>query len=244
MFPFFNKYKGLINTFPLNVDIHAHLIPGIDDGPTTIEESISMIEKLAKIGYEKLTATPHVFSEFYPNSSHKILTHFERLEKAVVEAKIPITLEVAAEYFLDAHFLDLLYSEDLLMLNNNQLLVEMSTCGSSLNSKDILSQIIKKGYQPILAHPERYLYLKEEDYMELLHLGCSFQMNMLSVVGYYGKDVKRRALKLIENNQVHHFGTDAHSEAQVDLITEIVNQKPLISSAYRFLMPLTRASIF
>jgi len=244
MFQIFQSNKAIFAKFPIESDIHAHLIPGIDDGPKTMEESVKMIEKLVKMGYQKLTATPHVFSEYYPNSSSKILHYFNNLDKAVKEAQIPVTLEVAAEYFLDAHFLELLDKQDLLTLNNNQVLVEFSTVGVDKNSINIISQIIEKGYQPILAHPERYLYLENIAYHKLLRLGCIFQINILSIAGYYGKNVQRRASKLIRRNWVHYIGTDAHSEAQVDLITTFRAQKSFLDYVPRFRMPLKKVSIF
>ncbi len=244
MISFFNRNKELINNFPFNVDVHAHLIPGIDDGPATMEESIRMIEKLAKIGYKRLTATPHVFSEYYPNTNNTILTGFKQLQTAVSAANIDIILDVAAEYFLEEDFLIQLHSTPLLTINDNQLLVEMSTFGAPPNLKEMILQIKAYGYQPILAHPERYLYLEETDYLQLLELGCTFQINLLSSTGYYGKNVQQRALKLIKKGWVHHIGTDAHSETQVDLITEFTTIKPLYTYVSRFIQPLRRAGIF
>ena len=244
MFPFFNRNKELINNFPFNVDIHAHLIPGVDDGPTTMEESINMIEKLAKIGYKRLTATPHVFSEYYPNTRDTILTRFKQLQVAVEVANIDIALDVAAEYFLEEDFLVQLHSGPLLTINDNNLLVEMSTFGALPNLKEMILQIKAYGYQPILAHPERYLYLEESDYLQLLELGCTFQINLLSIAGYYGKGVQQRASKLLKKNWVHHVGTDAHSETQVDLIAELTTVKPLYTYVSRFIQPLRRAGIF
>lgn len=244
MFHLFNKDKGLINNFPLSVDIHAHLIPGIDDGPSTIEESIRMIEKLAKIGYKSLTATPHVFSEYYPNTRESILAEFKQLQTAVKAANIEIVLEVAAEYFLEESFLVQLYSTPLLTINDNSLLVEMSTFGAPPNLKEMILQIKAYGYQPILAHPERYLYLEAADYLQLLQLGCTFQVNLLSITGYYGKGVQQRAAQLINKNWVHHIGTDAHSETQVDLITELIHEKSLDNYMTRFIHSFKRVSIF
>lgn len=208
-----------------------------------MEESINMIEKLTKIGYKKLTATPHVFSEYYPNTTDTILAGFKQLQIAVKAANIEITLDVAAEYFLEEDFLIQLHSTPLLTINDHSLLIEMSTFGALPNLKEMILQIKAYGYQPIIAHPERYLYLEEEAYLELLELGCTFQINLLSVAGYYGKGVQKRALKLIKKNWVHHVETDAHSEIQVDLITELITKQP-IPYVSRFIQPLRRAGIF
>lgn len=222
MYSFFKKNDPIIRQFPFETDIHAHLIPGIDDGPSDIAESVAMIRKMYELGYRKLTATPHVFAEFYPNTKAKILASFELLKKEVIAANITIELSVAAEYFLDNTFEVLLDSEKLLTLNDNQLLIEISTFGKPLNLYDLLAQIQQKGYQPVLAHPERYLHLSDKDYKKLLEAGCLFQLNLLSANGYYGRPVQKRAFHLIKNDWTHFIGTDVHSLNQVELIESLV----------------------
>ena len=222
MYAFFKKPTPKIRQFPFKVDIHAHLIPGIDDGPADVAESIKMIKKMSELGYQKLTATPHVFAEFYPNTKAKILDGFNLLKKEVTAAGIPVELSVAAEYFLDNTFEVLLDSEKLLTINDNQLLIEISTFGKPLNLYDLIAQIQQKGYQPVLAHPERYLHLSDKDYQKLLEAGCLFQLNMLSANGYYGRPVQKRAFHLIKNDWTHFIGTDVHSLNQVELIESLV----------------------
>ncbi len=222
MYAFFKKPTPKIRQFPFKADIHAHLIPGIDDGPADIAESIKMIRKMSELGYQKLTATPHVFAEFYPNTKAKILDSFNLLKKEVAAASIPVELSVAAEYFLDNTFEVLLDSEKLLTIHEHQLLIEISTFGKPLNLYDLIAQIQQKGYQPVLAHPERYLHLSDKDYQKLLEAGCLFQLNMLSANGYYGRPVQKRAFHLIKNDWTHFIGTDVHSLNQVELIESLV----------------------
>lgn len=222
MYFFFKKPIPPSNTFPFTTDVHAHLIPGIDDGPKTISESVRMVAKMQEMGYRKLTATPHVFTEYYPNSKEEILNGLALLRKEIKVAGIDIEINEGAEYFLEDSFLELLESESLLTIKDNQLLVEMSTFGAPLNLLEILIKIKEEGYQPILAHPERYLYLTTKDYAQLLDLGCLFQINLLSANGFYGRGVQKRVLQLIKNGWAHFVGTDAHNEAQLDQVAKLV----------------------
>ena len=225
MYFFSKKPNPPVLGFPFKTDVHAHLIPGIDDGPSTIQESIAMIQKLYDLGYRTLTATPHVFSDFYPNSSQQILDGLSYLQKEVASAGIPIKIKGGAEYFLDQAFEELLDTEPLLTINDNLLLIEMSSYGAPLNLYEIIQKIRQKGYQPVLAHPERYVFLTNSDYEKLLLAGCLFQLNIMSVQGYYGKYVQKQAFRLIKNDCTHFIGTDAHSLAHVELITKLVGTK-------------------
>ena len=225
MYFFSKKPNPPVLGFPFKTDVHAHLIPGIDDGPSTIQESIAMIQKLYDLGYRTLTATPHVFSDFYPNSSQQILDGLSYLQKEVASAGIPIKIKGGAEYFLEQAFEELLDTEPLLTINDNLLLIEMSSYGAPLNLYEIIQKIRQKGYQPVLAHPERYVFLTNSDYEKLLLAGCLFQLNIMSVQGYYGKYVQKQAFRLIKNDWTHFIGTDAHSLAHVELITKLVGTK-------------------
>ncbi len=215
--------KALAPFLPITSDIHAHLIPGIDDGPQTMEEAVNMVNKLQKAGYEQLTATPHVFLEYYPNTKEQILKGYQALKMAVSNAGIDVEIKVAAEYFLDDHFLEILHVDDLLTINENSILVELSLHGSTVGMTEIFQEIREKEYMPILAHPERYLYLEIEDYRQLLHFGCQFQVNLLSLVGYYGVKEQKRAHFLFKKGWVTYLGTDAHNEIQVEKIDKLLN---------------------
>jgi len=220
MFRFFkSKKKQLITT-----DIHAHLIPGIDDGPKTIEESIAMIRGLYNLGYKKLYATPHVYNEYYPNSRLDILAGFEVLKRNVDQANIDIEIYPAAEYFLDDSFMDLLHKNELLPIANKYLLVEDAFFERKDLIENYIFQIKVNGYRPILAHPERYLHIgKNKDrFRKLKEMGCLFQINQLSLVGYYGASVKRLAKYLLKEDYVDFIGTDIHNIRQVGQLKKLL----------------------
>ena len=221
MFPFFrtNKRREKVSL----VDTHAHILPNIDDGATSMQEAILMIKALKNMGYGQVTATPHVFSEYYPNSKETILKVAEMVQAELIERSIEIEFNVAAEYFLDEHFRELLQANQVLSLLGNCLLVEMSTLGASNNTEELIWQIKANGYCPILAHPERYLYLGPEDYKRFLSYGCKFQINLMSLCGYYGRRVQKRVYQLLKNKQVHFIGTDLHKIAQIDKVRKVIN---------------------
>lgn len=215
MFSFFKKkqpeFSG--NLSVLKCDMHSHLIPGIDDGSPDVRTSIQLIEGLRDAGYEQLITTPHLMLDLYPNNRQTIMRGYEKLARELEKRKIKIGLRAAAEYFLDDHFDSLLQKDEpLLTIKDNLVLVEFSFASAPLDYKEKLFNLQMKGYRPILAHPERYAYWHQhpEKYDELREAGCLFQINLLSLVGYYGKGVAQTAAKLVKQRQVELLGTDLH----------------------------------
>lgn len=197
----------------LNTDFHSHLLPGLDDGVQTMEEALEVIEALSNLGYRRLVTTPHVMAERYPNSSETIRKKCMEVREAVRKAGIPVSFSAAAEYFLDEQFSDLLDRGDLLTLDQEQhVLVELPFHHAPLALRSLLFEMQKKGYKPILAHPERYPYYhnKLAEYQELHDAGCRFQVNILSITGHYGLDVQQAAQLLLKHHLVDYLGTDAH----------------------------------
>ena len=138
-----------------------HLIPGIDDGVETYEEAVEIIKSMMH-RLSKLITTPHVMSDGYPNTTEIILSGFETLKNKVEEEGLEIDLEVAAEYYVDAHFESLVNKGDILTIGDNNVLIEFSYLNKPINYKDILVTLFEKGYKPILAHPERYVFLQND----------------------------------------------------------------------------------
>ena len=196
----------------LSTDLHAHLLPGIDDGPESLELAIELIFSLEKLGYKNLIATPHVYSELYPNTSDQIKASYEILVQHPKFSELTINLMYAAEYFLDDHFKLLLEQDDILTIGDKYVLIEMSAFSPYPGLNEILFQLQTQGYQPILAHPERYLYYAEQwdSYTDLKRRGCLFQVNLLSFSGYYGRKIKKTAWKLLRQQLVDFLGTDVH----------------------------------
>ena len=140
--------------------MHSHLIAGIDDGAKTVEDAIEMIKALKKMGFKKIISTPHIFGDYYPNTPENIRSGLITLKAALTDAGVDIELEVAAEYYVDDYFENLLETNvELLSFSDQKILIEFSTFSEPVNIHNTLFTLNTKGYHPILAHPERYLYL-------------------------------------------------------------------------------------
>ncbi|MFC2109948.1 tyrosine-protein phosphatase [Bacteroidota bacterium] len=231
MLNLFKKKTPISEVFPIDfVDIHSHLLPGIDDGAKTMEDSISLISKMDEYGIQNFITTPHVLGSVWPNSSDTILDKLELVQEELEKRDMShIKIDAAAEYMLDEEFSKLLKNRDLLTIKEDSLLVEMSYFNAPVNLFEILFDIQLAGYNPILAHPERYnFYHKEFDvYEKLKTAGCRFQLNILSLTGYYGEHVKKAAEKLISLNMIDFVGTDTHHHRHLDALSNLGTKKIL-----------------
>lgn len=214
----------------LGVDMHSHLLPGIDDGVQDIEISVAFIKELQSLGYRKLICTPHILSDLYPNSPATILPKLELLRKALKDAGVNMEIEAAAEYMIDHDFGELIAKtkkEELLTIGKNYILVEMSYLSPSPNVEQIIFDLRMMGLTPILAHPERYNYYHHtfEQYERFVELGCKLQVNLLSLSGIYGNNVKKTAEKLFKNSLVDLLGTDLHHDRHLSSIKNLATKK-------------------
>src|ERR1043165_8509092 len=177
----------------LGADMHSHLLPGIYDRAPHVSASLELIRGLQKLGYKKIITTPHVLWEIYPNTTESITEGLTTLQNTLQEEEINIELHAAAEYFIDEHFeSDLKNKVPLLTISGNMVLVEFSLVSAPLDLQQVLFEMQVQNYQPVIAHPERYVYLsnRKEIFDELKKAGCYFQLNLLSLTGYYGKPVQ------------------------------------------------------
>lgn len=212
----------------MEVDIHSHLIPGIDDGSKTMEESIELIKGLQGLGLRKLITTPHVMTEFYKNTPETILGGLDKLRVALDKAGVQIEIEAAAEYYLDEVLLEKVErDEPLLTFGDNFILVETGFINKPRMLNETFFALETKGYRPILAHPERYIYLQhDQDLLEsLIDKSVLFQVNLLSLAGYYSKPVKTLAEKLVERNVVKFVGTDCHNAHYLEGLKGLTSSK-------------------
>ena len=197
----------------LGCDMHSHLLPAIDDGSPDVETSKRLITGLENLGYKKLITTPHIMWDLYKNDAQSIADAYHVLHR---EADIPtVRLHAAAEYFLDDHFDRMLENDTtFLTIKEKWILVEFSFVTMPVNLKQALFNLQINGYQPVLAHPERYLYFGEDKkkYEELHDAGYFFQLNLLSLTGYYGKGPQELAEYLIRKKYVNLLGTDLHHD--------------------------------
>jgi len=213
----------------LGTDMHSHLLPGIDDGALHLDHSLDLIRGLQKLGYQRIITTPHVMSVYYPNKRETILRLRDEVAEAILSAGIELEFDAAAEYYLDETFADLLAREPLLTLPGHRVLVEMSFRQPYPDLHRILFELQMKGYQPILAHPERYPYYRTlEHYENLKNMGCTFQVNLLSLSGYYGKSVQAAAQKLMEHGLIDYLGTDMHHERHLEHLGMALSHESVI----------------
>ncbi|MCF8331806.1 MAG: capsular biosynthesis protein [Bacteroidales bacterium] len=219
--------KSPMDFKPFEIDMHSHLIPGIDDGVSTVEESIDMIKGLHGLGFSKLITTPHVMGDVYNNSRETIMKGLDKVRAAVEQAFIPVEIHAAAEYLLDDAFSNRLNSEKLLSFGNNYILVEMSYLMEPINLNHILFDIQTAGYRVILAHAERYRFWsrKHEKYQQMIDRGVHLQLNLLSLTGYYGKDVQKTAEWLLDNQMYSVIGTDLHNAEYLDELQKLQYNK-------------------
>ena len=205
----------------LGVDMHSHLIPGIDDGSKTMEESLGLVKRLADFGLKKIITTPHIMSEYYRNTPEIIQMGLEDLRKAVKNEGIAIEIEAAAEYYMDEIFLEKVKSgEKMLTFGDDYILVETGFINKPQMLLDIFFHLEMAGYQPILAHPERYQYLIADKKLqeELIDRKLLFQVNLLSLTGFYSRQVKDFGEMLVEKGAVALLGTDCHNARYLDML--------------------------
>ncbi len=230
MFGLFNKKNvSLENVLQhIKCDMHSHILPGIDDGAQNVGESIMLMETLVKKGYQKLICTPHIYKELYPNTKETIENAYQSLLPFVKEKFPNVSISYAAEYFMDDFFDNMLSNnEKLLTVHDNWVLVEHSFLQPPQDLKDKLFNLQMAGYTPILAHPERYEFYSKnvKAYDDLYDIGCIFQLNLLSLNGYYGKIAKDLAKHLVEKKYVKLLGTDMHHERHLQAIEHFENNK-------------------
>lgn len=221
----FKKSPILKDFSSLVVDFHSHVLPGMDDGSPSIEESLKMLNAWVGLGYKKVITSPHVIHALYPNTKEQILGQMFHLQDVIKENNIPLELEATAEYHLDYEFKAKLASGEVIPFGKNKyLLVELPFQRPSYSFEEILFDISVAGYEPVLAHPERYSYLADRfsEYETLKDRGLLFQVNMNSLNGIYGKQSQKTAEKLIKENMIEFAGTDAHHNNHLTEIKKLL----------------------
>lgn len=215
----------------LGADMHSHFIPGIDDGAKTLEESVNMLREMKAVGYNTIITTPHVMSDFYPNTRQTIEDGLKKVQQALKDNNIDITVRAAAEYYIDEYFIQLIEQEPLLTIRKNEVLVEFSMMYEPPMLMEVIYKLQSNGYQPVIAHPERYLFFHKEfqRYRQFKERGCLMQMNMLSVTGHYGKSIKAVAEQLMTKGLYDYCGTDMHHERHMGILKAITTTKDYLT---------------
>ena len=223
MFSIFQKKVYITDLLPGLVDIHNHILPGIDDGAATVEDSIALIKRFGEMGVKEFIATPHIMNDYYPNTPGSITSALSSVRDKLKELGLEdVKVKAAAEYMMDQSFLEIMEKGKLLTLVENYTLVEMSYFQPPINLNEILFQLQTRMYKPVLAHPERYAFYHSRDlarFEELKKRGCLFQLNLLSVTGYYGRNIQGVALKLLDRKMYDLVGTDTHQMRHLDRLS-------------------------
>jgi protein-tyrosine phosphatase len=228
MFSFFRPSKVEPDLSFIGADMHSHLLPALDDGLKTMEDTIHFIRELHSLGYQKFICTPHIITDLHPNSPATILPRLEEVRNAIKEQNIPVQIEAAAEYMVDMDFEDSIRNGDqLLTIGEKNILIEMSYIAPSPNMEQVIFELNMKGLKPIIAHPERYPYYHHDlgKYQRFIDLGAVLQVNLLSLLGYYGKNVKAVAEKLIKQKMIQFAGTDMHHINHLNALLELTSKK-------------------
>ena len=224
------------------IDIHNHILPGIDDGAKTVDESIALIRSFSEFGVKHFVATPHIMSNYYPNTRETIGASLTELKNALLHNGLKdVSVEASAEHMIDDNFENLLENEGIMPLKKDYLLVEMSYLQPPINFEEAIIKTASKRFFPILAHPERYGFLhhRKKRYQEYKDNGILFQMNLLSLSEYYGKEVPKVAVELLENGLIDFVASDVHNMTQLNALKKLTLSKKMIEQ----LLPLINNTI-
>lgn len=211
-------------SYPLDyskfTDWHSHILPGVDDGVSTLDESIAILSRLEQLGVRKVWLTPHIMEDI-PNTTDSLRERFKMLQSKFGGS---IRLRLASENMIDALFAERLKAGDLLPIGENadMLLVETSYFNAPVNLMDTFERIKSIGLYPVIAHPERYNYVDDMDkYSEWKDAGVKFQLNILSLTGLYGSIAKKKAINLLRNDMYDFAGSDIHRETHINYLGEL-----------------------
>ena len=226
--------KKLHNLQELQWDVHCHLLPGIDDGPENMEESVEMIKFMKSLGYKGAVCTSHIFPDVYDNHADDMKRGVDKLQEELIKQNIDFKLHASAEYMIDSSFIELAKSKSLLAFGKeNYILMETGFTQANPYFDEAIYEVQCAGYSPILAHPERYGYLINghdiQKYEEIFDKGIEMQINLFSLLGKYGRPSQLVAEKLLNKGYVQWIGSDIHRLSQIPLLEKVNHTKTLHS---------------
>ncbi|WP_020536110.1 tyrosine-protein phosphatase [Lewinella cohaerens] len=245
MLNLFRKHPQIPSYGTLALDLHSHLLPGIDDGAKDVGHSLALIRRLQGMGFTRLFTTPHIMADMYPNTPEIIREKLTEVRAAMKEVGLNIPIGAAAEYLMDEAFGEKIKTGSLLTLPGNRVLVEMSFVSAPPNLGQHIFQLQTKGYKVLLAHPERYLFFRDnfKKYKELKDRGVEFQLNLLSLVGYYGKPTQDNAKALLKAGMIDYLGSDLHHERHADNLERLLADRKLNRLLGKYLPGMKNAEI-
>ncbi len=231
-----DKLKESVDLSVLRCDVHSHLIPGIDDGSKTMDETIGILQEFKKLGYKKVITTPHTMSDYYRNTTDIILSGRDKVREELMLRGIDLEFDAASEYYLDEQFEERIAKKDILTFGDNYVLFELSFLAEPMALNRVIFELQSAGYKPVLAHPERYPYFYPdfEKYHSFLDKGVILQLNINSLSGGYSPASKKIAQRMIAENMIQFLGSDCHHMGHVNAIkiesSKMIALKELIDS--------------
>jgi len=227
MFGLFKKKKIApeFNFSNIGTDMHSHIILGIDDGAQTVNDALLLAKKFNALGFKKLIATPHIMADYFRNTPDTINRGLDTLRKGLQDIQLNLEVDAAAEYYLDETLEKKVKQKEVLTFGDNYLLFELSYINIPQNLFDFIKTIQDAGYNPVLAHPERYpyYYSSVENYHQIRETGCLLQLNSIALTGYYGSGAKKTAEEMVENHLVDFIGSDMHHLKHATALQESLN---------------------
>ena len=242
MFSFFTKKYYVADQLSRFVDIHNHILPGIDDGAKSVTDSIELIKAFGEFGVHNFIATPHIMNNVYENNRTTINGALLALENELLERKMKdVTIAAAAEHMIDDNFENLIDQQQLMPIREKYVLVEMSYLQPPINFDEAIIKLASRGYFPVLAHPERYGFLSHNytKYRGYKEQGILFQLNLLSLGDYYGNDINKNAFRMLEEGLIDFVASDIHNMRQMEALKDLsISKKGL-----RQLQPIINKTI-
>lgn len=209
----------------LKTDMHSHLVPGIDDGSKSMDETIAILAKYKELGYRKVITTPHIMSDFYPNTPKIINEGLEKIRAEIKRINLDIEIEAAAEYYFDETLFQKLDANELMTFSGNHVLIEFSFSVAPQEHERLFYELRIKGFKPVIAHFERYLFYHGtiQQAIDWREKGLLIQMNINSLFGHYGPDVKKQAENLVDAGAIDLIATDCHRIDHLNIIERNLN---------------------
>jgi tyrosine-protein phosphatase YwqE len=224
-----NFFKSNKDAHPLfKTDLHSHLLPGLDDGVKSFEESEQVILSFQELGFSRAITTPHIMSDYYRNTAEGIKQKGKELNAYIKSRNISFDIEVAAEYYFDETLLDLVNSKnEILEFGDKYILFETNSFSEPAMLDDLVFQLKVKNYKPVMAHPERYQYLQSNfaRIEDLIDRGVYMQVNALSFLGFYSRPIQKVAQQLVDKKMVHFLGSDCHNPNHAKLLKKCLSNK-------------------
>lgn len=222
------KYESIPIFEVLGTDMHCHLVPKVDDGSKCIEESVECMKALASVGYKKMILTPHFQTPRFENDEDDIVRRYEEMKRQAADMGVEIDIcGIGGEYRIDSGFAKRLENPRFLQIGGKYVLVEFSLHQQMMGCDEMIFDMQMKGYEVILAHPERYPYLNVggSRMEQLKNQGVFFQVNVLSLGGFYGEEAKRRAFEMVEGGLVEFLGTDTHNSMYAQALIDLTHNR-------------------